>query len=387
MNTPAAAAPSPPVSESPQPSAPAAPPAKTGRFFELFQRPFPVSSLALTTLCLFAWVSVVYITRAVLLPLVLAMLVSYLLAPIVRLLGRAHIRPLFGSGLVLLAALGGTGYMVTLLAAPAMGWMEKAPAAMHQLQQTLVHFKRPMQRVTDATAAIEKMTTDTTGPTHSTQMVEVKHHTVADFFLNQTPELLAEILTTLILLYFLMAYDGLFLGKLIKVLPKLGDKKRAVTITREIEQSISRYLLTVTCINACLGLAVGTAVGLLGMPNPVLWGVMAMVFNFIPYLGATAGMIAMLLAALISFPMNPGWAFLMPGVYLAIAILEGNFITPMILGHSLTLNPIVIIMALMFWGWMWGIAGAILAVPILAAFKILCDHIEPLAPVGEFLST
>ena len=346
-----------------------------------------MSSLALTTLCLFAWVCVIYITRAVLLPLVLAMLVSYLLGPIVRFLEKAHIRPLFGAGIILFVAIFGSGYMVTLLAAPAMSWMEKAPSAMRQLQQTMVHFKRPMQRVTDATAAIEKITSEATGPAKSTQVVEVRQHSVSDFFLSQTPELFAEILTTLILLYFLLAYDGLFLGKLIKVIPKLADKKRAVTITRQIEQSISRYLLTVTCINACLGLAIGTVVGLLGMPNPVLWGAMAMVFNFVPYLGATAGIGAMLLAALISFPDNPGWAFLMPGVYLTIAILEGNFVTPMILGHSLTLNPIVIIMALMFWGWMWGIAGAILAVPILAALKILCDHIESLSPVGEFLST
>jgi predicted PurR-regulated permease PerM len=188
-----------------------------------------------------------------------------------------------------------------------------------------------------------------------------------------------------ILLYFLLAYDEIFLGKLIKVTPRLADKKRALLIAREIEHSISRYLLTVTCINIGLGLVVGTAVGFLGMPNPVLWGAMATMLNFVPYLGATIGITAITLGAVLSFD-SLSWALMIPGAYLIIAVLEGNFITPMILGRSLTLNPIVIVLALMFWGWMWGIVGAILAVPILATFKIFCDHVDPLRPVGEFLS-
>ena len=142
-----------------------------------------------------------------------------------------------------------------------------------------------------------------------------------------------------------------------------------------------------SCINLCLGIAVGTAVGIAGMPDPILWGAMAAIFNFVPYLGATVGIVALLLAAVVTFPASLGWALLMPGLYLTIAMLEGNIITPLILGRSLTLNPIVIVISLMFWAWMWGVAGAIMAVPILAAVKIFCDHIEPLAPIAEFLST
>ena len=221
----------------------------------------------------------------------------------------------------------------------------------------------------------------------TTTIVTTNHSgVISKFFLSQTPDFLAQALTMVILLYFLLAYDGLFLGKLIKAMPRLQDKKRALTIAREIESSISKYLVTVTCINAGLGTAVGVAVGLLGMPNPLLWGVMAMVFNFVPYLGATVGIISMTLAAVLSFD-SLTWALIFPTTYLAIAIIEGNFITPMILGHSLTVNPIVILIALMFWGWMWGIPGAMLAVPILATFKIFCDHVQPLAPIGEFLST
>jgi predicted PurR-regulated permease PerM len=188
-----------------------------------------------------------------------------------------------------------------------------------------------------------------------------------------------------ILLYFLLACDGVFLAKLIKVSPRLVDKKRAVSIVREIEAQISRYLLTITAINIGLGIAVGTTVHFLGLRNPIMWGVLVALLNFVPYLGALTGIICMTLGAVLSFD-SLGYAMLFPASYLVLATLEGNFITPMVLGLSLTLNPVVILIALSFWGWMWGISGMILAVPILVTFKIFCDHIEPMAPIGEFMS-
>jgi predicted PurR-regulated permease PerM len=201
----------------------------------------------------------------------------------------------------------------------------------------------------------------------------------------QTPELIASTVLLLILLYFLLAYDGVFLMKLIKLLPTLSDKKRAVSIANDIEAHVSRYLATVTIINICLGIAVGTIVGLLGLRNPILWGVMVAVLNFIPYLGALTGIICMTLGAVLSFD-SFTYALIFPASYLILATLEGNFITPMVMGRSLTLNPVMVLLSLTFWGWMWGIAGIILAVPILAAFKIFCGHIEPMEPIAEFLS-
>ena len=213
----------------------------------------------------------------------------------------------------------------------------------------------------------------------------VKRSALAEAFLTQGPEFIASAVVMLILLYFLLAYDGVFLTKIIKVTPRLGDKKRAVSIMREIETQISRYLVTITVINIGLGLAVGTTVYFLGLRNPIMWGVMVAILNFVPYLGALTGIICMTLGAVLSYD-SLGYALIFPGSYMLIAILEGNFITPWVLGRSLTLNPVIILIALAFWGWMWGISGMILAVPILATFKIFCDHIEPLAPVSEFLS-
>ena len=381
MNPPLAAIP-------PAPAAPP-PPTKSEQIVENVREHFNIRSFSLTGMFVFAVFGIMYLTRSILLPLVLAMLLSYLLAPIVRALRRfARIPTMLGAGLVLAALFAIVISLVVRISTPAAGWLEKAPVAMHTLQGKLDGLRKPMQKASEASAAFDKITApEGAKDAPEKPVVVMKSTKLNDMIFSQTPEFLAEAVMMLILLYFLLAYDEIFLGKLIKILPSLADKKRALLIAREIEQSISKYLLTVTCINAALGAAIGTALGCLGMPNPVFWGALAAVVNFVPYLGATCGVIATTLGAFL-LPGISGWhALAFPAAYLVIATLEGNFITPMILGHSLTLNPIVILLSLMFWGWMWGIAGAILAVPILATFKILCDHIEPLAPVGEFLST
>ena len=357
------------------------------RVHDLLHRPFDVRSIAMTGLFLLAIFYTIFFLRSLLLPIVLALLLSYLLRPIVRFLARIKIPPLLGSALLLLTLVGGAGYGVSFLAAPAAGWIEKAPYSMHQLQQRLIPFKKPMDRVAQASGAIENLTTTATTPdvAQKAPTVEVKQHPLAERLFAHTTEFLIGSLTTLILLYFLLAYDGVFLAKLIKLMPTLSDKKRAVSIAHEIEEQISRYLLTVTIINCCLGLAVGSAVGFLGLPNPIMWGAMVAVLNFIPYIGALTGICFMLLGALLSFD-SLAFALLFPSTYLVIATLEGNFITPFVMGRSLTLNPVLVLLSLTFWGWMWGIVGIILAVPILAAFKIFCSHIEQMEPLAEFIS-
>ncbi len=356
------------------------------RMHDLLARPFDVRSVALTGLFLLALFYTIFFLRSLLLPIVLALLLSYLLRPIVRGLARLRISSHIGSALLLLSLVGGIGYAASFLAAPAAGWLDKAPYSLHQLQQKLLPLKRPMEQVAQASGAIENLTSTAPAPhQQKTQTVEVKQHPLADTLMVQTPELVVSALTMLILLYFLLAYDGVFLAKLIKLMPTLSDKKRAVAIAHEIEGQVSRYLFTITVINCCLGLVVGLTVGLLGLPNPAMWGVMVAILNFIPYLGAFAGIVCMTLGAALSFD-SFGYALLFPGCYLVLASLEGNFITPMVMGRSLTLNPVLVLLSLTFWGWMWGIVGVILAVPILAAFKIFCAHIEQMEPLAEFMS-
>src|ERR1041385_30143 len=343
-----------------------------------------VKSMALTGLFLIAAFYTMYFMRAMLLPLVLALLLSYLLVPLVRGLAFLKIRPLVGSAIVLVALIGGIVYSVSLLSEPASGWIEKAPYSLQQLKQKLLPLRKPIEKVAQATGEIDKLTT-TEEEQAKPQAVVVKRSALAEAFFTQGPEVVASAAVMFILLYFLLAYDGVFLAKIIRVVPRLGDKKKAVAMMRDIEDHISRYLLTITAINIGLGLAVGATVHFLGLRNPVMWGVMVALLNYIPYLGALTGIICMTLGAVLSFD-SLGYAMIFPASYLALAILEGNFITPFVLGRSLTLNPILILISLAFWGWMWGISGMILAVPILATFKIFCDHIEPMAPIAEFMS-
>jgi predicted PurR-regulated permease PerM len=352
------------------------------RMAEVLQKPFDVRSVALTGLFILAVFYTIYFLRAVLLPIVLALLLSYLLRPIVRTLARIKIPTFFGAALILITLLAVITLGASALTAPAAAWLAKAPEGLQELQHKLIPMKRSMAEVAKAGGEIEKIATPDSS---SKQAVEVKRHPITEALYMRTPEFITNMVLLLILLFFLLAYDGVFIGKLIKLLPTMADKKRAVSIAHEIELQVSRYLFTVTVINCCLGLAVGTTVGLLGLRNPVMWGVMVAILNFVPYLGALTGIICMTIGAILSFD-SLGYALIFPSVYLAFGTIEGNFITPWVMGRSLTLNPVLILLSLVFWGWMWGIAGVILAVPILAAFKIFCAHIKPMEPLAEFLS-
>jgi len=351
------------------------------RTAELVEKPFDVRSIALTGLFILAVFYTIYFMRSILLPIVLALLLSYLLRPIVRALAQLKIPLPVSAAFILIGLIALVGYGISGLATPTVEWLQKAPAGLAELQYKLLPLKKSVAQVTQASGEIEKLATTNA----ETKTVEVKRHPISEMFFMRTPEFIASAVLLTILLYFLLVYDQVFIAKLVKLLPTLSDKKTAVAIAQDIESQVSRYLFTITAINACLGLAVGTAVGLLGLRNPVMWGVMVALLNFVPYLGALTGIICMTIGAALSFD-SLGYALIFPVVYLAFGVLEGSFITPWVMGRSLTLNPVIILLSLTFWGWMWGIVGIILAVPILAAFKIFCAHIKPMEPLAEFLS-
>jgi predicted PurR-regulated permease PerM len=190
---------------------------------------------------------------------------------------------------------------------------------------------------------------------------------------------------TLILLLFLLASGDMFYEKLVKSLPTLTDKKRGVRIARTVQREVSRYLLTISLINTGLGAVIAAGMLAIGMPNPVLWGVLAALLNFIPYLGSLLGIVLVGLVALVSF--DAIWpALLAPLIYLACTAVEAQLVTPLVIGRRLEMNPVVIFLAIAFWGWLWGIVGALIAVPLLVILKVFADHVESLSAAGEFLS-
>lgn len=349
------------------------------------QGPLDVRSLSLSVLTIIALGATLYVARAILMPIVLALLVSFLLAPAVQ--GLTHLRlpePL-GAAVVLLAILGVAGLGTYVLWEPATEWIQQLPQSVRQIEARMRPVKQSVEELSETTEKVEEMTQAGSGTAPTTVKVNVQRPGLTGTVINQTLSLLATVGAVTILLYFLLASGDLFLLKLVRVLPRLEDKKIAVAIVREVRHDISHYLLTITLINAGLGLTVGIAMWWLGMPNPVLWGVMAASFNFIPYLGAISGAVILTLVALLTFD-DFGRALLVPGVFLSLTTLEGFLITPTIVGHRLTLNPVAIFIWLTFWGWLWGVPGMLLAVPLLATLKIVCDHIQPFNPVGEFLA-
>jgi predicted PurR-regulated permease PerM len=335
----------------------------------------------LTGLFILALFYTLYFARIFLLPIMLALLFAFLLRPLVRGLNRLRIPEALGAALVLLTLLGIVGYGVYQLSDPAAEWIAKAPQSLRRAQQKLLILKKPVEQVSKATEQVKEITNVGEG---KTQLVKVEDHDLRDILLSQISEALIEIATMFVLLYFLLASGDLFLRKLVKILPRLEDKKRGIEIARQVQQQISAYLFTVTMIYTGEGVAVGVAMFIMRMPNPVLWGVMAGLLEFIPYLGPALGIGVVAVVAIFTFD-SVGYALLVPAVYLCLTIIQANFIFPMVLGRRLTLNPVIIFIGLIFWGWIWGIVGVLLAVPILMIFKILCDHIELLSPIGEFL--
>jgi predicted PurR-regulated permease PerM len=346
--------------------------------------PLDVRSLALTGILLLLILYTLKLASTILIPIVLALLLNFLFASVIRGLEHFHVPASLGAVVVLLALLGGLGFGIYKLAEPARDWMAKFPETVRQVEQKLRGLKRSVEEVTKATKEVDRLTTLDDG--EKNQKVQVKRSTLGESLLGPTQEFLVGAGLVLALLFFLLASGDLFLRKLVSVLPSLHDKKLAVEISRRIEHDISIYLLTISCINVVFGAAVGGSMYLLGLPNPFLWGVMAGLLHFIPFLGAIVGISVVTTVALVTLESMTA-IMLVPAVYLGLNLLEEYLVLPSVIGHRLLLNPVVLLLWLIFWGWLWGVTGALMAVPLLAILKIICDRVKPLAPVGEFVSS
>ncbi|HEU4828909.1 MAG TPA: AI-2E family transporter [Gemmatimonadales bacterium] len=346
----------------------------------LLEGPDP-RTVALVGLFILAVAYTLFFARSFLLPVAVAIFLDFLLSPVVRWLRKVRIIEPVGAALIMVALLGTIGVTIYNLAPSAAEWARRAPESFEQARAKFDAIREPMEEVSRAAEEVEDAT-DVSAD--ATPQVEIKGPTLAGRIFGGTMSMFTFFTFVVFATYFLLAAGDLFLQKLIKVLPQFRDKKRAVSIAREIESQISQYMLTVTAINIALGFATGFAMKLCGLPNPVLWGVLAGLLNFMPYVGAviTVGIIA--LASVVSFD-TLGQAAIPPLVFFGINMLEGNLITPMIVGNRLSLNTVALFIGMTFWWFVWGIPGALMAVPMMATIKIFCDHFEPLKPVGEFL--
>jgi predicted PurR-regulated permease PerM len=247
-----------------------------------------------------------------------------------------------------------------------------------------IHFAlRPAESFQRAANKVEHLRV-TSPPEENTPQVEIKRPSLMNTVLSKTTRFIILAGETLVMLYFLMASGDLLMLKAIQALPRFKDKKRAVEIANEMQQQVSRYLGAVSIVNAIEGSVIGIGLAIIGMPNPVLWGALAAVVNYVPYLGALFCVSCIAIVSLVTFQ-SIAHALLAPLIYMTVNISD-NFISPLFIGKQMVLNPLIVFLAVLFWGWIWGIVGVLLAVPITMAFKIFCDHSKALAPIGEMLA-
>ncbi len=321
-----------------------------------------------------------YFTGEVVLPIIFAIILYLVLQPAMRWTTRMRIPKAVAALFMIFVFFGSVGTLGFTLSSPAADWVSKAPDSLRRLEDRLFAFKQPMADLQSVSKQVEKIAE---GPSTDNKSVTVTGPGVGSFLVSGTRFMLIGLGTTVVLLFFLLVSGDLFLRRLVEILPTLSNKKQAVEIAREIESNISGYLATISLMNLGVGILTGTAAFFCGLSDPILWGTVAFLLNFVPILGPLCGVAILFLAGLLTFEVI--WQAALPaGIYLLVHTIEET-VTPMLLARRFTLNPVLVIISLVFWYWMWGIGGALLAVPLLATVKIVCDRITPLMALGHFL--
>jgi predicted PurR-regulated permease PerM len=337
--------------------------------------PFDTQLFVLICLLILAILTLMYFAADFVLPLVLAIVLSLLFRPGMRLLERARLPRTISAITLILSVFGAIIGVGAAMSGPAAEWAQKLPGGISRLEERLAFLSEPIGTVQTffrqfnggadvgipgAGASIEAM------------LLKGTQHFASGF---------AE--TVLILIFLLISGDT-FLRRLVEIVPNFGDKRRVVALSHQIEENISAYLLTITLMNGAVGVATAAAMWACGLGDPLLWGGCAFLLNYVPIIGPTIGIGLFLLAGLLTIG-DLGQALLPAAIYLMIHLIEGESLTPMLLARRFTLNPVAVVLSVIFWFWMWGVPGAVLAVPMLAIAKIICDDIKPLNPIGHFL--
>lgn len=323
----------------------------------------------------------VWAAASLLFPILFAVVMALLLAPVVGMLARMHVPEPLGAALVVVALLAGVTLLAMHLYAPVQRWVNAGPSEMREMQRKLRVLRQPVEAVKEAGDKVAAMT----GETKANPPAVAVERSDPLAMVRQAQSLFFTALTTLMLIYFLLASGDLFLRKAVRVIPRFRDKIRAVEITREVKREIGQYFVTSTLINTGLGVATGVAMWLLGMPTPALWGVAVALLNFIPYIGPTIGVAVLGVIAVLTF--DSGLEMIAPPlVYLLLHFVEGQIVGPLVFGQRLAMNPVVIFVWVLVWAWLWGIGGVILAVPLLVAVRIFASHVPSAAPLAQFLA-
>ena len=325
--------------------------------------------LPLTVLMLLAIAGVLIFASPLLIPLLLAAFIALGLNPIVAGLARVHVPRMLGSVLLLLVLGVGVGAAVNALSAPAADWIRQAPTLLHDVGYKLHRMARPLTEVSHA--ASRSLAGMGVAAAPSVQPAPAPAFSLSSV-LQAAPRALADTLTVVLLVFFFLTYGDEMRARLVTASPRFRYRRIAARLVRGIQVEISRYLLTVTIINCCLGGLTALILWAWKMPDPLLWGGIATLLNFMPYIGGITTTLLLIVIGLLTFH-DPVHAFLPAASFAVLAMLEGNVVTPVIMGSRMRLSPVAILVWLLVWAWMWGIPGALLAVPLLTCVKLIAE--------------
>ncbi|WP_167852625.1 AI-2E family transporter [Pseudotabrizicola sediminis] len=344
----------------------------------------PRPSWPLVGLFILALIAAIALARDFLMPITFALLLFFVFVPVRRRLTRLGVPPILtATGVVF-------GLMFSIIG---LGWSVSGPAGqliadMPQIQSALTE---KLQRLRGTFETIDTAMTQMEEGSESSSTNEEGESPGFDVAtaildgLYTTPGIMGQVALTLFLLFFLLASGDLIYLKIVQSFDTLREKRNAYSALREIEESLGSYLGAITLINAGLGVAIGLAMWALGMPSPLLFGLLAFALNFIPYLGAITGVGIALLVALVTFS-DVFWPVMVALTYLTLTTLEGQLITPYFVARRLQMNAVVVFLTVALWAWLWSVIGMIIAVPLLVVISVICDHVPGLEKLGNFLA-
>ena len=338
---------------------------------------------AVTGIFIILAIYALYFGREFFMPVVLAFLFALTLTPIVRFLRKRGVPAAVSATLLVVASAAIVGLGGYLLSGPVMQLIEDAPQIGRTLTERVEELRGPFDRLMQISGQIDNVT-DTVNEA-GVMKVSVQQPGILSQAAGTMLSILTNVAIVFVLSLFLLASGTLFYEKIVQSFATMSEKKRALRIVYDVEREVSRYLLTVAAINAALGAAIGLGLWAIGMPSPLLWGVMAGLLNFLPYIGALTTIVVVAAISIVSFD-SLGYAMVAPLFVTACNVIEGQIVTPLIVGRRLELNAVAIFIAVAFWSWLWGFIGALIAVPLLVVVKVFCDHFEELQAFGNFLA-
>ncbi|KAA5542654.1 AI-2E family transporter [Roseiconus nitratireducens] len=283
--------------------------------------------------------------------------------------------------MIILVAIGGTA--IVLLYSPAQQWLTTAPATVGRVQEKIRQIRQPLETIDKAT---EELNSDASEDAELEVQVDQPQLISSDVVLTRTGNMLLLIAVIAVTTFFLLATGDEILNRGLRILPTDEDRDKAIELASNIHDAVGSYLMHITVINIGLGIVVSVAMWLLGMPTPVLWGAIATLFNFVPYVGPLAASGVVFIAAVGEFD-SFTYAAGVAVVFWLITAVEGQFVTPSVLGKNLELGPVVVLISVAFWGFMWGIPGVFIAVPLVIAMRLVFDCFETTKPVATLLGS